>query len=209
MLMPSMAQPVVDPYMASQGVTLHPPAWTPPKAGWGRYGASGGLGVPGGFRVARIGSAGVTAGFHDYGYADAFGSWGALDPAQILEAKSSADEGTESSQELSRTLTALSPAITTVVEALTDPYKRVKILEAKIKKAKRSGASASKIQRLQAKLEAAKHRLSIKDEALESTRDWRMLGKAGIVTGIGIGAAIIFFIFMQSFKPRRAAAAAA
>lgn len=165
------------------------------------------FGSPGGFRIAQVGSANrPTAGFHDYGYGDAFG---VLDPAQLLEANDAAESGTQGSKDLASTLRALSPAITTVVDSVTDPYKRVKILKAKIKDAKRKGASASKIQRLQAKLEAAQHRLDIKNESLDSTRDWRMLGKAGIVTGIGIGAAIIFFILMQSFKSRRAPALAA
>lgn len=183
------------------GLTTCAPASSGPFV----FGSPGGFGAPGGFRIAQIGSSTrPTAGFHDYGYADAFG---VLDPAQLLEANEAAESGTKGSQDLAETLKALSPAITTVVESVSDPYKRVQILEAKIKKAKRSGASASKLERLYAKLDAAKHRLSIKDEALDSTRDWRMLGKAGIVTGIGVGAAIIFFIMMQSFKPRKMVAA--
>lgn len=149
------------------------------------------FGSPGGFVLAPVGSGGLTSSFSAYGV---------LDPTELLAAQASASTGTDDSASLANTITALSPAITTVVDALNDPIKRVAVLKAKIADAKRKGKSRATIEKLQAKLYAAQERMGVKQESLDSTRDWRNLGKVGLITGIGIGAAVIFFILSKSFK---------
>jgi hypothetical protein len=67
-------------------------------------------------------------------------------------------------------------------------------------KLSRQAPGTTSYKKTQAKLKAAEARLGLKTEAIESTREWRTLGKAGVVTGIGIGAAIIFFILTKALK---------
>ncbi len=211
MLMPSTGQGPVATVDQAAGTVTIPRDYLPTPAFYdpGLPAFLNRSAVPGGNRVHGWGSpGGYSMGLRRRGGpTSSFNYYGVFDPTEIAIAKSSADSGTQTSKDLSATIAALSPAISTLVDSATDPNKRVAVLEAKIINARKKGSSASKIRILQAKLDAARIRAGVKNESLESTRDWRSLGKLGVITGIGIGAAIIFFILKSAFKAPRARAA--
>jgi hypothetical protein len=104
---------------------------------------------------------------------------------------------TNLSPAFTETVSALLPAVSSIISETQDPYRKVELLKVKLS-GQAPGSTSYK--KTAAKLRAAEARLGLKDEAIESTREWRSLGKAGVVTGIGIGAAIIFLILTKALK---------
>lgn len=97
-------------------------------------------------------------------------------------------------------LQGAAPIVSSIAEAVSDPYKRVGILEAQLNSAKSRGASLQEIGRIEAKLMAAQRRLQIKIEGESATRQWRTLGQLGVVTGIGVGAAVILYVLSRAVR---------
>lgn len=56
----------------------------------------------------------------------------------------------------------------------------------------------NEIRKLKAKKAAADAEIKIKNEGSEATRNWRLLGQAGVVVGIGIGLMTILYIGKKS-----------
>lgn len=93
--------------------------------------------------------------------------------------------------------------VTTAIDVLEDPYRRVAILEAQLRDALTRGRSAYEVDLIRGKLEAAKIALSTEESASRSLQDWRTLGKIGLGTGIAIGAAILLWILTKTIKSAR------
>lgn len=89
------------------------------------------------------------------------------------------------------------PAIQTISEELSDPFRRAEVLEAKLANARARGAASARIRVLEAKLGAARRTTGLRMESEQSTRDWRMLGKTGVTVGIGVGVALIVLLLSR------------
>lgn len=101
-------------------------------------------------------------------------------------------------------LTELAPTIATIVEATQNPIKRYEVLKAKLENARRRGASRDQLNILQAKVDAAAFNAGLKREGAVATRQWRFFGQTAVVVGIGVGLAMIYFLFSKSDSRPRA-----
>lgn len=117
----------------------------------------------------------------------------------------------EGSSDYTSYLQQLAPLVQAGVEAVSDPYQRVAILQQRLVTMQQIGLPANNwmVRRTQAQLQAAQRKLSIQEEGLQSTREWRGLGKAGIATAVvaGIGLTVLLGVLASAVsRPRRVAA---
>ena len=92
------------------------------------------------------------------------------------------------------------PVAQVIADQLTDKYRAMGIAEQKLAQARAQGQSSAYIGRLEANYYAAKRAYEKQLEGEESTRQYRLLGQIGIVTGIGLGAAAIFYVLTRAFR---------
>lgn len=126
--------------------------------------------------------------------------WGATPEAQdaasaLIEEGSSiaaAEARAAGKPGLATTLEEYAPVVTAYIKQLTDPARRVDILEARLKNARARGASSATIRLLQARLKAARRNAgeqarqreqttTIQQSATTATRVWTALGIVGIL----------------------------
>ena len=123
------------------------------------------------------------------------GRWGAYGGDAAV-----APQGAKGPVPVADLVATLLPAVQLVTEELSDPYRKVEVLTAKLENARMKGASAGKLNLLEARLVAAQRAVGLRTESEQSTRDWRALGKAGIATGIGLGVALILLITLRAVR---------
>lgn len=99
-----------------------------------------------------------------------------------------------------QTLETLLPLVQTVTEGLNDPFRKVEVLRAKLENARARGASAAHINLLEAKLAAAERATGVRVEGEQSQRDWRLLGKVGVATGVGVGVALMLLLVSKAVR---------
>ncbi len=104
--------------------------------------------------------------------------------------------------DIAELVTGLAPAISAITGELTDPFRKVAILEAKLADARRRGASLRKIGKLEAKLAAAKRATGMEEESERATREWRAIGQSGGIIGIGVGLALIY-VLLETGKAQK------
>lgn len=117
-------------------------------------------------------------------------------------AQTASGEGTD---EYVSTLQQWAPVLQTAVEAASDPYRRVAILQERLVTLERMGISKSGAlyRRTQAELSAAQRKLTLQEESLESTREWRGLGKGAIGVGIFAGLSLTALLVILAARVRR------
>lgn len=87
-----------------------------------------------------------------------------------------------------------------------DPIQRSAVFAAQIKNFQKMKAKFpalalfydNEIRKLKAKKMAADKEITLKNEGSDATRNWRLLGQAGVVVGIGIGLTTIYYIAKKS-----------
>jgi len=124
----------------------------------------------------------------------AWSSWGQPYGAWGVDTDTDADEAPVSDVSLTALTTALAP----LASGLTDPHQRVAVLEVKLAQARARGASLTTIRTLEAKLAAARRRTEVAVEGEQATRQWRGLGQAAIIEGIGVGVAMMIFLLKKA-----------
>ena len=91
----------------------------------------------------------------------------------------------------------LIPAAGALISQLQDPRRQAGVLRAKLHDAIARG-DARQAAIFRAKYEAALHAISRQEEGETSTREWRGLGQAAILTGIGVGVALIVLLLAKA-----------
>lgn len=85
-------------------------------------------------------------------------------------------------------------------EITQDPYKKMALAQVALDRAKAQGQPASVVAEKQAAYDSAMRQYE-KSLATEQTiADFAFLGKVGLATGVGIGAAIMLFVLVKAFK---------
>ena len=97
-------------------------------------------------------------------------------------------------------LESYAPTVQALTRTLMDPVRQAAVLEVELKQLIARDASPNRISETRAKLDAARRQAALQIESESSTREWRTLGKIGIVTGVGIGAAVILWILSKTLK---------
>lgn len=92
------------------------------------------------------------------------------------------------------------PVAQVIAAQLQDKYRSMMNAEQKLAQARAQGQSSAYIAKLEANYYAAKRAYEKQLEGEESTRQYRLLGQIGIVTGIGLGAAAIFYVLTRAFR---------
>lgn len=86
---------------------------------------------------------------------------------------------------LQANLPAIVEAAVTALEAAQDPARRVEVLRVRVQQARAAG-DESRAQILEARLRGWQRRLALDEEAVQSRREWRGLGKALLFSGIAL-----------------------
>jgi hypothetical protein len=126
--------------------------------------------------------------------------WGATPEAQdaasaLIEEGSSvaaAEARAGGKKRLAATIEEYAPVVTAYIKQLTDPARRVDILEARLKNARARGASSATIRLIEARLKAARRNAgeqarqrsettTIQQSAVTATRVWTAVGVIGII----------------------------
>ena len=94
-------------------------------------------------------------------------------------------------------------ALAVGLEAYQDPFRRYELAKARLENARVRGAGPGRIRVLEAKVRAAQANLGIETAEEQSDREYRMLGKLAIVTGIAAGGALIVLLLSASGRVRR------
>jgi len=116
----------------------------------------------------------------------AWGSWGASEE----EASSQLD------------LASLVPLVADVVSSAQDPYQQAAVWRQRAAWYRSIGFE-QRAKVLEAKAEAAERRFALELEAEQSTREWRGLGKTGLIVGIGVGVSLIVLLLAAAVRTTR------
>lgn len=124
-----------------------------------------------------------------------------------------ADEALDTSQTTQTTqlLTTLLPSALESLTSGVDPRVQVKLYEAKIKNMRQMKRTIpalawfydNQIRKLEAKRDAAKSRLALKEESESSWRVWRGLGQAGAGVGLVVGVGVAALLLSAAVKNAR------
>ena len=95
------------------------------------------------------------------------------------------------------------PAVSATIQSTQDPYRQAEILRARLARLEQRGAARWRIDRTRALLKAAERKIGLQAESQQSTREWRVLGKAGIGTGIAVGGALIVLLLALAGRAGR------
>lgn len=121
----------------------------------------------------------------------AYGRWGQLE-----------DDPAPGGESLS-TWEAFSKALTVgefLATSLQDKFLKVEKLKQRVVDAKLSGMPAGHIANLEAQLAAAERAYAKQLESEASTRQYRLLGQVGALTGIMIGGSVVFYILTRALR---------
>ena len=91
-----------------------------------------------------------------------------------------------------------SPTVQALTDSVTDPVRQASVLRAKLAEALARGSSSRQISVLQAQLQAAERRVQLKQEAEGSVRQFRLLGQLALVTVVGLGGSLIYFVLKRA-----------
>lgn len=80
------------------------------------------------------------------------------------------------------------------------PTERAAVLRVQLNHALASGAPVYRVNELHARLKAAEQEAAYYLQGQQSGQEWASLGKTGVATGIGVGAALAFLILMRALK---------
>ena len=92
------------------------------------------------------------------------------------------------------------PIFRDVAGEFSDPGRQVASLRQRLATAISKGKPAAVVLELQEKLRDAEADLAKEQEYDDSKRELNTLSKIAVVTGIGIGASVIFFVLMRALK---------
>ena len=118
-----------------------------------------------------------------YGSYGSYGSYGADEEKSLFSESDIAQ------------LTAAAPVISELISGSMDATQQKEVLQAKLKNLRRMKKKFplltmfydNQIEKVKAKLEAAKQRLELQKESQESTRTWRGLGQTGVGVAVVLG----------------------
>jgi hypothetical protein len=100
-------------------------------------------------------------------------------------------------------LTVGTQAISAGLESYQDPYRRLELAKARLSNARARGATPSRIRVLQAKVSAASAAVGVEAAEETSDREYRLLGKLSIITGIAAGGALIVLLLSGAKRVQR------
>lgn len=119
------------------------------------------------------------------------GAWGRWGDGDVTPAASSTDY-----------LTQLATIAAPIIGAVSggDPITKAAVATADYKAGLVRGASVGTLAVLKAKMDAANYNAQQAMISQDSTREWATLGKTGVITGIGVGVAVIVLLVVSAFK---------
>lgn len=120
-----------------------------------------------------------------------FGYWGDEDPGSTSTVITKPTPG--------EVIQTAIPAVSTLITSLQDPRRQAGVLRAKLQAAIARG-DGRQAAILRAKYEATIHQIALTREGEGATRQWRGLGQAAILTGIGVGFALIVLLLALARK---------
>lgn len=177
----------------------------PGYGSWGGYdGAMGATHAQGGDLGRPLAGAPI-AGAPGFGAAedlsDPFARQLGTTPAEAF-AQSPAPTGTD--DDYYALIQEYAPMIAALAEATSDPYRQAAIAKERLTTFASMGIPESHwlVRRTKAIYDAASRRVKIQEEGLQSTREWRGLGKAGIAVGIGAGLSLILLLVALTARAR-------
>ncbi len=100
-------------------------------------------------------------------------------------------------------LQAGTKALAVGIEAYEDPYRRLELAQARLANARARGASPSRVRVLEAKVRSAQTAVGIESAEETSDREYRLLGKLAIITGIVAGGALTVLLLSGAQRVRR------
>lgn len=121
-------------------------------------------------------------------------AWGAEEAPSVVEA---APPGWE------QYLQVGTQALTVGIEAYNDPHRRLELAQARLDNARGRGWSPARIRVLEGKVRAAQTAVGIENAEETSDREYRLLGKLAIVTGIVAGGALTVLLLSGAQRVRR------
>jgi hypothetical protein len=89
-----------------------------------------------------------------------------------------------------------------LVGQLTDPIRQMEVLRVQILNAKVRGASPQSIALLEARYRAAERQAGMRVEGERASREWRIVGQLGVVSGIVVAGAVTLWILSRIFSGR-------
>lgn len=103
---------------------------------------------------------------------------------------------------LQEQLPTIIEAAATALQTLQDPARRVEVLKVKAAQARARGDLAQ-AQILEAKVRGWQRQLAIEDDALQSKREWRGLGKTLIFSGVALVIVVTAVTLTWALKKKR------
>ena len=100
-------------------------------------------------------------------------------------------------------LTVGTQAISAGLESYQDPFRRLELAQARLENARARGATPGRIRILQAKVNAASAAVGIETAEETSDREYRLLGKIAIITGIAAGGALVVLLLSGAKRVQR------
>ncbi len=97
---------------------------------------------------------------------------------------------------------ALVPLVADVVSSAQDPYQQAAVWRQRAAWYRSIGLE-QRARTLEAKADAAERRLALELESEQSTREWRGLGKTGLIVGIGVGVSLIMLLLAGAVRVSR------
>lgn len=120
------------------------------------------------------------------------------------DAPADAAQPTTSATTWDQYLQAGKVALDVGLEAYKDPYRRLELAQARLANAKARGfSSPSRIRVLEAKVRAASVAVGVESAEETSDREYRLLGKLAIITGIVAGGAFTVLLLSGAQRVQR------